>query len=453
MCRRLLAAATSIDWTTEARQLAVLIGRTIPVVPRIEIPPSTPIRAFRVFSAIASPPGTEIVTSNPGVGPSVPATSATPSAIIRRGTGLIAAEPGGSSRPGWVIVPTPGPPRIEMPGSSTRRTVARTSAPWVTSGSSPPSLMTPAVADPSRTGQPVDRDHQVEPERRADRDHLGPLVEEQDPAGGLGRRGGAGPGGVPFARPLGVAGRDGQPPDDLEGRSIGPDASWPGLARPPASSSRALTAAGGHGGPPLAAQAGEVRARAICPTSRRLASSTPTNPTGIPTMQAGRHPSDSTSRSASSTAVGALPIATTAPSPTRAAPRRSPAAERVSPSSAARRSVSGRRARRRPTPRAARPGRGGSPPGASPRRSAPGPPPGTPRPPTSIAPGPNRAFGGEVEIGRGVDHPPDHRPLGRVDRLGPHLAVDHRQGLGHDPVARRRSGPEVAPAAGPALAA
>ena len=51
MCRRLLAAATSIDCTTDARQLAVLIGRTTPVVPRIEIPPRMPIRAFSVFLA------------------------------------------------------------------------------------------------------------------------------------------------------------------------------------------------------------------------------------------------------------------------------------------------------------------------------------------------------------------------------------------------------------------
>ncbi len=46
-CFRLFAAATSIACKTDARQLAVLIGRTTPVVPRIESPPTIPIRAFK----------------------------------------------------------------------------------------------------------------------------------------------------------------------------------------------------------------------------------------------------------------------------------------------------------------------------------------------------------------------------------------------------------------------
>ena len=49
-----------------------------------------------------------------------------------------------------VTVPTPSPARkvIPLPGAPAR-TVARTSAPWVTSGSSPASLTMPAMAEPS----------------------------------------------------------------------------------------------------------------------------------------------------------------------------------------------------------------------------------------------------------------------------------------------------------------
>ncbi len=78
-------------------------------------------------------------------------TSASPTAsrIIRRGTGLMAGSPTGTGRPGSVTVPTPGPARNSTPEPRAPcRTVARTSAPWVTSGSSPASLTTPAVAAP-----------------------------------------------------------------------------------------------------------------------------------------------------------------------------------------------------------------------------------------------------------------------------------------------------------------
>src|SRR5262249_21865341 len=75
------------------------------------------------------------------------ATSAIAAHIIWRGTGLIAGSPGGTGSPGSVTVPTPGPalnltPLPVIPF----RIVASTSAPWVTSGSSPASLITPAVA-------------------------------------------------------------------------------------------------------------------------------------------------------------------------------------------------------------------------------------------------------------------------------------------------------------------
>ena len=66
-------------------------------------------------------------------------------AIIRRGAGLIAGSPTGRLRPGLVTMPTPSPARntIPAPGGA-GLTQDSTSAPWVTSGSSPASLRTPA---------------------------------------------------------------------------------------------------------------------------------------------------------------------------------------------------------------------------------------------------------------------------------------------------------------------
>ena len=70
------------------------------------------------------------------------------SAIIRRGTELMAAAPTGWSRPGRVTRPTPSPPSMEIPGASVFSTRAKIRAPWVTSGSSPPSLRTAQAAQP-----------------------------------------------------------------------------------------------------------------------------------------------------------------------------------------------------------------------------------------------------------------------------------------------------------------
>jgi hypothetical protein len=77
-----------------------------------------------------------------------PATSAMAVSIIWRGTGLMAGSPGGIASPARVTMPTPSPARkmTPLPGIP-RRTVARMRAPWVTSGSSPASLTTPAVAE------------------------------------------------------------------------------------------------------------------------------------------------------------------------------------------------------------------------------------------------------------------------------------------------------------------
>src|SRR6266536_19373 len=143
------AAATCTACTTLARQEAVENGRTIPVVPRMEMPPSTPSRRLVVLRAIRSPSGTLITTRMPRS----PTTSVTAWVIIARGTGLIAGPPTGSPSPGLVTTPTPTPPASSTPGAARQETVAVRCAPCVTSGSSPASLTTTARAtDPGRAG-------------------------------------------------------------------------------------------------------------------------------------------------------------------------------------------------------------------------------------------------------------------------------------------------------------
>lgn len=124
-------------------------GTTIPVVPRIDSPPTMPRRGFQVFCAISAPPGTDTSITTSPASPNSAATAATASVIIRRGTGLIAGSPGGIGRPSFVTIPTPSPALNTTPlPASPRPTVAIISAPWVTSGSSPASLMTPAAHSP-----------------------------------------------------------------------------------------------------------------------------------------------------------------------------------------------------------------------------------------------------------------------------------------------------------------
>ena len=122
-------------------------GTTMPVVPRIEIPPTIPSLGFQVFRASRSPSATEISMATSGATPAVAATSSTTARIIRLGTGLMAGSPTATGNPGRVTVPTPGPARKTTPSPApARRTVARINARWVTSGSSPASLTTPADA-------------------------------------------------------------------------------------------------------------------------------------------------------------------------------------------------------------------------------------------------------------------------------------------------------------------
>src|ERR687892_309051 len=116
----------------------------MPVVPRMEMPPTMPRRALVVFSAIFSPPGTLMTTRTPRSSGS--RTSSTEYEIIRRGTAFMAGPPTGSPSPGLVTMPTPSPRSSSSPCSSRHETRAVRWAPSVTSGSSPASLITMASA-------------------------------------------------------------------------------------------------------------------------------------------------------------------------------------------------------------------------------------------------------------------------------------------------------------------
>ena len=119
----------------------------------METPPTMPRAGLKVFSAAASPPGTETVIRRPPPQPSSPHTANTASRIICRGTRLMAASPTGWSRPGLVTRPTPWPPSMETPGRSCRSAWAKTSSPVVASMSSPPSLRTAQEARPPERTQ------------------------------------------------------------------------------------------------------------------------------------------------------------------------------------------------------------------------------------------------------------------------------------------------------------
>ena len=112
-----------------------------------------PKRPFRVFLASVSPLGTATSTTTPRGLLAALNAAATCWVIIWRGTGLMAGPPTSRPRPGRVTVPTPTPPRSSMSGWWFHRTVAWISAPWVTSGSSPASLITPQRQTPSLSSQ------------------------------------------------------------------------------------------------------------------------------------------------------------------------------------------------------------------------------------------------------------------------------------------------------------
>ncbi len=58
----------------------------------------------------------------------------------------MAGSPTGIGNPGRVTTPTPGPARKHTPDAALKTAWAKISAPWVTSGSSPASLITAASA-------------------------------------------------------------------------------------------------------------------------------------------------------------------------------------------------------------------------------------------------------------------------------------------------------------------
>src|SRR5947209_11255984 len=125
-------------------------GTTMPVVPRIDRPPTITRRPLRVRFASSSPSGMEISISTSAGAPSTAAAASLACRIIERGTGLIAGSPGGIGRPARVTMPTPSPALKTIPLPAGRsRTVAMTSAPCVTSGSSPASFTIPARAKSS----------------------------------------------------------------------------------------------------------------------------------------------------------------------------------------------------------------------------------------------------------------------------------------------------------------
>ena len=124
------------------------MGRTMPLVPRMEIPPLIPSRGLKVPPASRWPSGTEMTALRPPDAPDSCSTASACSRIIRLGVELMAAAPTGWSNPGLVTRPTPSPPSISTPGVSVRSTLAKIRVPSVMSGSSPPSLRTAQHAQP-----------------------------------------------------------------------------------------------------------------------------------------------------------------------------------------------------------------------------------------------------------------------------------------------------------------
>src|ERR1700690_2264950 len=147
-----MALATSMDEAVGAAHASEERGRTIPVVPRMDRPPIMPSLSLRVFFASNSPFVADMVisTARSEDRKGVPEkASDIASAIIFRGTGLIAGSPTAIARPGFVTVPTPLPPLITSAEGKYFRVImasATISTPLVTSGSSPASLITAAKA-------------------------------------------------------------------------------------------------------------------------------------------------------------------------------------------------------------------------------------------------------------------------------------------------------------------
>lgn len=93
-------SATRTYTSIDAIHAASDIGSTMPLVPRMEMPPTMPSIGLKVRRAMRSPSTQPIARSKPGLAPPA-STSSTAMRIIWRGTGLMAGSPGGTRRPGW----------------------------------------------------------------------------------------------------------------------------------------------------------------------------------------------------------------------------------------------------------------------------------------------------------------------------------------------------------------
>ena len=129
----------------------------------MEIPPRIPRRPLKVSAARASPSGAEITIHSVPAKSRLAQTRSTCLKIMSLGTGLIACFPTWQLSPAFVTSPIPTPPFIfsikppllysyHPPGISgsggETPTRAQICMPWVTSGSSPPSLRTAQLTQP-----------------------------------------------------------------------------------------------------------------------------------------------------------------------------------------------------------------------------------------------------------------------------------------------------------------
>ena len=172
----------------------------MPVVPRIDSPPTMPSRPLRVLAASASPPGMAISISTSPASPWAAAISAMASRSIWRGTGLMAGSPGGMGRPGRVTVPTPSPARKLTPlparGAADRgEDQCPVGDVGIVAGILHHAGRRRAVAQ-RRGGQ---RESRMLPARQGHLDRIGKLPGQQRLIGRLGGRRGAGAGGPAIA--------------------------------------------------------------------------------------------------------------------------------------------------------------------------------------------------------------------------------------------------------------
>jgi len=122
-------------------------GTTIPVVPRMDKPPTMPRRPFNVRAANASPSGMEISTTTSRGAPKTAATSVTAERNHLAGHWVDRRLAGRQRQAGAGDRADAGTGAKCYSGARQPRvTVARISAPWVTSGSSPASFTTAALA-------------------------------------------------------------------------------------------------------------------------------------------------------------------------------------------------------------------------------------------------------------------------------------------------------------------